>query len=93
MGYVNPFSFEEWRESQTEAKVLNGMRERCRGHARASWEEAPGGKGSGRVWKLALGRVWEQVKGHQQHRRTVLGTTQNHRQSNEATLKASWVKP
>ena len=34
------------------------------------------------VW---LGRVWERVKGHQQHRRTVLATIRNHHQSNEDT--------
>ena len=28
MGSVNPFSFEGWSESQTESKVLDGMRER-----------------------------------------------------------------
>ena len=83
MGSVNPFSFEGWSESQTESKVLDGMRERWRGHA---WH--PGRKllvrrgqteSGSWEWELVIwGRVWERVKGHQQ--RTILDTIRNHGQ-------------
>ena len=69
MSYVNPFSFEGWSESQTEAKVARWnegtLRRSCPGILGGSawWE---GVRQSLEVESVGE-RVWKWDRGHEQH--------------------------